>query len=446
MSLVEILFIGVGVLSVAAAVGMLLTKKAVHSALFLIANFGCVAFIYLLLNASFLAMVQIAVYAGAIMVLFLFVIMLLGAENPSTETKEFKWLTPSILLLSLGFLGIVALALLGSGINSQETNPPKATLRFVNAMSVYPNADFYLDGELFAGGVPFAESDGDALRFAQVDPGTYSVGLNLANTRRTPLPIGNLTVNAGETITVVAYGQPGSDVNPTMIVVPEDVSASSARIGRLTIVNAHIPAQAITILDAGTDRLIGNQAEADAAPVVVESLPLGEFVTFDEEIPGSRNWVISDATQKENVMIRLAGTDTNSAYPIGAGQSQLLIYLADRQGDFTTSRAVTVITRHEYAFGSPQALGSLLFIEYMLPFQMVGILLLTSMVGAIVVAQRTISKPKPGRPTRRKVSRPLTSVITSQTGTDVTQIDEDVPQLSAPEESAVPVGSDGDEK
>ncbi|HRF96264.1 MAG TPA: NADH-quinone oxidoreductase subunit J, partial [Aggregatilineales bacterium] len=219
MSLVEILFIGVGVLSVAAAVGMLLTKKAVHSALFLIANFTCVAIIYLMLNASFLAMVQIAVYAGAIMVLFLFVIMLLGAENPSTETKEFKWLTPTTLLLALGFLGIVALALLGSNINTQETQPAKANLRFVNALSVYPNADFYLDGVLFAGGVSFGESDGKLLPFAQVEPGTYSVGVNLANTKRTPLPIGEVTVVDGETITVVAYGLPGTDINPTITVV-----------------------------------------------------------------------------------------------------------------------------------------------------------------------------------------------------------------------------------
>ena len=170
MSLVEILFIGVGVLAVAAAVGMLLTKKAVHSALFLIANFVCVAIIYLMLNAPFLAMVQIAVYAGAIMVLFLFVIMLLGAENPSEEVREFKWLTPTTLLLSLGFLGIVALALLGSNINIQPTNPPQANLRFVNAMSVYPEADFYLGDTVFAAGVDFAESDGDVLRFAPVEP------------------------------------------------------------------------------------------------------------------------------------------------------------------------------------------------------------------------------------------------------------------------------------
>ena len=74
------LFIPLAVLAILSAGLMLLSRNAVHSALGLIANFAIIAVFYVLLNAPFLAMVQIAVYAGAIMVLFLFVIMLLGAE------------------------------------------------------------------------------------------------------------------------------------------------------------------------------------------------------------------------------------------------------------------------------------------------------------------------------------------------------------------------------
>jgi NADH-quinone oxidoreductase subunit J len=83
-----LLFIGVGGLALLFAVLMLSTENAVHSALCLIANFGCVAFIFLMLDAPFLSMVQIAVYAGAIMVLFLFVIMLLKAEQSSDTTSS----------------------------------------------------------------------------------------------------------------------------------------------------------------------------------------------------------------------------------------------------------------------------------------------------------------------------------------------------------------------
>lgn len=76
-----IAFIILAAIAVAAALGMLLSRNAVHSALYLVLNFMTVAVFYLVLNAPFIAMVQITVYAGAIVVLFLFVIMLLGAEK-----------------------------------------------------------------------------------------------------------------------------------------------------------------------------------------------------------------------------------------------------------------------------------------------------------------------------------------------------------------------------
>ncbi len=64
--------------TVFSAVMMLLQRNPVNSALFLILNFFCLGGLYLTLNAQFIAMVHILVYAGAIMVLFLFVIMLLN--------------------------------------------------------------------------------------------------------------------------------------------------------------------------------------------------------------------------------------------------------------------------------------------------------------------------------------------------------------------------------
>jgi NADH-quinone oxidoreductase subunit J len=81
MSLDLILFLILALVAVTTALGMLLSRNAVYSALFLVLNFVTVAVFYLLLGAPFIAMAQITVYAGAIMVLFLFVIMLLGAEN-----------------------------------------------------------------------------------------------------------------------------------------------------------------------------------------------------------------------------------------------------------------------------------------------------------------------------------------------------------------------------
>jgi NADH-quinone oxidoreductase subunit J len=76
-----IVFFILALVAVGSALGMLLNKNAVYSALFLILNFSTVAVFYLVLGAPFIAMTQVTVYAGAIMVLFLFVIMLLGAEE-----------------------------------------------------------------------------------------------------------------------------------------------------------------------------------------------------------------------------------------------------------------------------------------------------------------------------------------------------------------------------
>ena len=81
MSVDLILFLVLALVAIAAAIGMLASQNAVYSALFLVINFATVAVFYLLLGAPFIAMAQITVYAGAIMVLFLFVIMLLGAER-----------------------------------------------------------------------------------------------------------------------------------------------------------------------------------------------------------------------------------------------------------------------------------------------------------------------------------------------------------------------------
>ena len=68
-------------LSVATAIGMIAVRNSVHAALFLVVNLFTVAVMFLLLDAPFLFAVQIIVYAGAIMVLFLFVIMLLGVDR-----------------------------------------------------------------------------------------------------------------------------------------------------------------------------------------------------------------------------------------------------------------------------------------------------------------------------------------------------------------------------
>jgi NADH-quinone oxidoreductase subunit J len=93
-----ITFFILAIIAIAAALGMLLSRSAIYSALFLVLNFGTVAVFYILLNAPFIAMAQVSVFAGAIMVLFLFVIMLLGTEL-LPPTKALPWQRPLAIFL-----------------------------------------------------------------------------------------------------------------------------------------------------------------------------------------------------------------------------------------------------------------------------------------------------------------------------------------------------------
>lgn len=109
MTLTLGLFIVLAVVAVASAVGLLVSRNTVYAALFLVLNFATVAVFYLLLGAPFIALAQVTIYAGAIMVLFLFVIMLLGADA-LPRRQVLPWQRPlaialaAVLLAEAGFL------------------------------------------------------------------------------------------------------------------------------------------------------------------------------------------------------------------------------------------------------------------------------------------------------------------------------------------------------
>ena len=104
MSAELITFFVLAIIAIAAALGMLFSRSAIYSALFLVLNLGTVAVFYIILNAPFIAMAQISVYAGAIMVLFLFVIMLLGTEL-LPPSKALPWQRPLAIFLAVILLG-----------------------------------------------------------------------------------------------------------------------------------------------------------------------------------------------------------------------------------------------------------------------------------------------------------------------------------------------------
>jgi len=106
-----ILFWVLGPLSVLAALGMLLVKKAVHSALLLAWVMITLAIFYIAQDAPFLGVVQVIVYTGAAMMLFLFILMLVGVDSSDSLTETIPGLRPIATAAALGFGGLM-LALL----------------------------------------------------------------------------------------------------------------------------------------------------------------------------------------------------------------------------------------------------------------------------------------------------------------------------------------------
>ncbi len=102
------IFLTLAVVSVFFSLLMVFTKNPIHSVLYLILTFFTIAAHYILLNAQFLAVVHIIVYAGAIMVLFLFVLMLLNLNKDTEPQKSVGWKFAAAIaagLLLITFLG-----------------------------------------------------------------------------------------------------------------------------------------------------------------------------------------------------------------------------------------------------------------------------------------------------------------------------------------------------
>ena len=99
-------------LTVAAALGMLLVKKAVHSAILMASVMVNLAIFYIAQDALFLGIVQIVVYTGAVMMLFLFILMLVGVDSSDSLTETIPGLPPIAITAAVGFGGLM-LSLIG---------------------------------------------------------------------------------------------------------------------------------------------------------------------------------------------------------------------------------------------------------------------------------------------------------------------------------------------
>lgn len=120
------LFLILAALSVFSAVMVITRKNPVNSALFLIMNFIVLAGIYLTLHAQFVAIMQIVVYAGAIMVLVIFVIMLLNLQNERDLSEPFGMRMYVNIAIAVLVLTLVIEAIGVPGASSMVQQSPSA--------------------------------------------------------------------------------------------------------------------------------------------------------------------------------------------------------------------------------------------------------------------------------------------------------------------------------
>ncbi|MEV6526533.1 NADH-quinone oxidoreductase subunit J [Longispora sp. NPDC051575] len=114
--------------AVAGGVGMVLAKNAVHSALFLVCTMLTLGVFYIIQAGPFIGMVQIIVYTGAIMMLFLFVLMLIGRDASDSLIETLRGQRTAALLLGIGFAGLVV-----TGVVRALGKAPVAGLAQANA-------------------------------------------------------------------------------------------------------------------------------------------------------------------------------------------------------------------------------------------------------------------------------------------------------------------------
>ena len=122
----EIAFWVVAPLAVLGAVMMLLSRKAVHSALWIALTMCALAILYIMQGAVFLGVVQVVVYTGAVMMLFLFVLMLVGVDASDSRVETLRGQRYAALLAGLGFgvliVGAVGKATTGSALGLESIN------------------------------------------------------------------------------------------------------------------------------------------------------------------------------------------------------------------------------------------------------------------------------------------------------------------------------------
>ena len=119
------LFILLAVLTLGGALGVVVTRNVVHAALALLLSLIAVAGVYLILFAEFLALVQVLIYGGAIIIVLLFAIMLTRSAEYPRITDNRQW--PLAVVAALGLLGVLIPSFWIRSVNNTEAQSPPFT-------------------------------------------------------------------------------------------------------------------------------------------------------------------------------------------------------------------------------------------------------------------------------------------------------------------------------
>ncbi|NLX08918.1 MAG: DUF4397 domain-containing protein [Chloroflexi bacterium] len=387
------LFFIVAAVAVAAAALMLISENAVHSALFLIVNFACIAFLFLMLHAPFLALVQITVYTGAIMVLFLFVIMLLGAERVQPEqTPRFSWMTPVAVILALAFLAVASTAIIQGDIELTTPRVADPQVRVANALSgAADGIDVYLNDERIAQDLDYREST----TFDAWDAGQYTIALYAAGAdpeADEPLYQQPIELTTDDVLTLAAAG---TMQEPLVVVAAEDMGPIDDEDGlRFVAINALPDRAAIDVarLTRGGERR-----------VLIEGLSYGEASEAVDLQTGSHTIAVYPAGDSNTRLAEYEDVELDDQ------TAALWVFGYERRPDNSWRSEIVTFSAAMYpAFGGPHHVGELLFSRYLLPFEMVALVLLVAMIGAIVLTHE--AREKRQRLVRRLANVPSPTV------------------------------------
>ena len=147
MGITQLLFWILTILTLGSALMVIFSKNPVHSILWLIVTFFSISGHYVLLNAQFLAIVNIIVYAGAIMVLFLFVVMLMNLNMPAPPLKK-KWLKFAGVLSGGSLMLVLIAALKDTESMRREVLMQTGDIGLINSLGMVLFKDYILPFEI----------------------------------------------------------------------------------------------------------------------------------------------------------------------------------------------------------------------------------------------------------------------------------------------------------